>query len=349
MALQMTAHIGDKRSVPVDEQAPTSQLDIQSSVGRGGRNHRSDVKRIQEALNRVPHARGGSLTPLVVDGLNGPKTEGAIYKFQKHHFGAGRADGRVDPDQSTLEKLREFQTQNPSPAAGMTGGTSTLRSLTSTSKAKSAPVTIMTRVRNNTIVLGSVLSAKRRLAEAIVFVQGHKNKEFEEAEKLVNRCFKIRKAGSTNAQVLAMQRIDQLYSRMPKVLAERMTIFQPMSGSRCVTPMPKNAFAFVGGFHRPNTEVTTKGSPKIRVRGIYFCTAHIEKMPPHRVSDLIVHEMAHFVGPEAGKAGAIGHSAGGGLTALNAGHSQMIVTAANYAWLAWLARLPRSRWMTDKG
>jgi hypothetical protein len=202
-------HVDNKTSIPIGGNTPASQLDIQGSVGRGGRNQRPDVEKIQRALNRVPRTQGGPLPPLGVDGLVGPKTIGAIYGFQKHHFGLGGAD----------------------------------------------------------------LTA---------------------------------------------------------------------SGARV------NAFAFVGGFHKPSTKMSG-GSPSLPVRGIYMCTANITTKPPVRMADLIVHEMAHFVGSDAGSPGSIHHAAGGGEAALLAPHRDQIVTAANYAWLAWLARLPKSRWMTDRG
>ena len=346
----MTAHIGNKTSVPVDGggQTTESELNIQGSVGRGGRNHGEDVKSIQNALNRVPKTQGGPLPPLVVDGLNGPKTERAIYVFQMQHFGAMRADARVDPGGRTLAKLREFQTQNQFAAAGLPSGTAALGFTSISSVKHSDASTVMKQVKDNTIVFGSVLAAKRRLAEAIAFVQGTRKSEWGEAEALVHRCFKIRDAGSTNAQVLAIQKIDRLYTHMPKVHAQRNSLYHPMSGANCFDgKIKKNAFAFVGGFHRPDTEID--GKTKLRVRGIYFCTDNISSMVPQRVADLIVHEMAHFVGPSPGQPGAIRHSAGGGSAALKARHDQMIVTAANYAWLAWLARLPRARWLTDPG
>jgi peptidoglycan hydrolase-like protein with peptidoglycan-binding domain len=91
----------NRQCVPVSGQPTVSRLEIQGSVGKGGKNIPPDVVTIQQALNRVPAHEGGPLPPLVVDGLVGPKTVGAIYRFQQHHFGVAKADGRVDPGHRT--------------------------------------------------------------------------------------------------------------------------------------------------------------------------------------------------------------------------------------------------------
>jgi len=83
-----------------------TQLIISGAVGVGGRNRPDDVLQIQQALNSIPPDSGGPSVPLDLDGLTGPMTNGAIGRFQKHHF--GWADSRVDPDKVTIQKLREL-------------------------------------------------------------------------------------------------------------------------------------------------------------------------------------------------------------------------------------------------
>ncbi|HZL70937.1 MAG TPA: peptidoglycan-binding protein, partial [Planctomycetota bacterium] len=79
---------------------------ILGSVGQGGSNGSQSVMTIQYLLNCVPAVQGGPATELVVDGLIGPKTVAAILNFQKAHFST--ADGRVDPNGSTLKALQQF-------------------------------------------------------------------------------------------------------------------------------------------------------------------------------------------------------------------------------------------------
>src|SRR5262249_46986637 len=83
---------------------------ITASVGSGGTNRFDDVETIQELLNAVPADEGGPNPLLDVDGLWGPKTPGAIRHFQQTQFGWAGTDGRVDPNQRTLNKLNEFDT-----------------------------------------------------------------------------------------------------------------------------------------------------------------------------------------------------------------------------------------------
>lgn len=85
---------------------------ISSWVGRKGNataagNDPADVWLIQRALNDIPVAKGGPSVPLVLDGIAGPKTQGAIQKFQLKWFGWPGADSRVDPDGQTLTKINE--------------------------------------------------------------------------------------------------------------------------------------------------------------------------------------------------------------------------------------------------
>jgi hypothetical protein len=86
---------------------------IQGSVGQGGRNRPEDVTLIQTMLNLVLPTQGGASPKLVVDGIVGPKTIGAITRFQKQHFGAGGADGRIDPGKQTFNKLVSLAPAGP--------------------------------------------------------------------------------------------------------------------------------------------------------------------------------------------------------------------------------------------
>lgn len=76
---------------------------ITAPVGVGGANRLADVKTIQGLLNLMPTVAGGPLVQLVIDGLCGPKTNGAIRGFQQKQLGF--ADGRIDPGQQTLQKI----------------------------------------------------------------------------------------------------------------------------------------------------------------------------------------------------------------------------------------------------
>jgi peptidoglycan hydrolase-like protein with peptidoglycan-binding domain len=76
---------------------------------------------VQFLLNCVPTDSGGPDPELVMDGIAGPKTIGAIQQFQQMNFGF--ADGRVDPSGRTLRALQEFDPE-PNLPLGLFGGKS---------------------------------------------------------------------------------------------------------------------------------------------------------------------------------------------------------------------------------
>src|SRR5262245_56416475 len=92
-------HTSTCRCVKLDDNSTGGPIAIQCSVGRGGVNRTDDVRTIQDALNRMGPLRSGPVPPLDVDGFIGPKTIGAIEKFQREQCGFAWPDGRVDPGQ----------------------------------------------------------------------------------------------------------------------------------------------------------------------------------------------------------------------------------------------------------
>jgi peptidoglycan hydrolase-like protein with peptidoglycan-binding domain len=74
----------------------------EQSVGCQGVNESGDVRLVQRLLNADLTRRGKPL--LVVDGLVGPKTIGAITDYQKH-YKLPFVDGRVDRDGPTIQDL----------------------------------------------------------------------------------------------------------------------------------------------------------------------------------------------------------------------------------------------------
>lgn len=77
---------------------------IASSVGRNGINAKGDVRTIQVYLNGWI-AVSRTINSLAIDGIVGPKTIGAIERFQRA-MGLG-VDGRIDAGGPTLRKLAE--------------------------------------------------------------------------------------------------------------------------------------------------------------------------------------------------------------------------------------------------
>jgi peptidoglycan hydrolase-like protein with peptidoglycan-binding domain len=78
-------------------------ITLAGSVGDGGANNRDDVSTVQALLDGVAIADGGPDPKLVVDGLNGSKTIGAISDFQSQHGLA--STGRIEPAGATFSQL----------------------------------------------------------------------------------------------------------------------------------------------------------------------------------------------------------------------------------------------------
>lgn len=84
---------------------------IVNSVGNGAANLKSDVRVVQELLNRcitylIP------VRLLKVDGDCGPITIGVILEFQRRVMGLRSPSGRIDPGQAAIRKLNQLAT-NP--------------------------------------------------------------------------------------------------------------------------------------------------------------------------------------------------------------------------------------------
>lgn len=98
---------------------------ISASVGKKGKNKPADVKIVQELLNKF--TKQGGFSKLKVDGLTGPKTEGAIGGFQKKHMGV-KADQRVDKGKATIAalnvdpKAKPKEDEKGGPKGGPKGG-----------------------------------------------------------------------------------------------------------------------------------------------------------------------------------------------------------------------------------
>jgi len=344
----------DRRCVPTGEGTASSGLTIQGSVGNKGRNDPRDTRRIQEALNHVPVHQGGPQPRLVTDGIVGSKTIAAIYGFQKHHFGPAKADGRVDPEHRTIAKLREFQ-PGAQPVAGGASGFVPGGTLGFVPGEKKTLVPVMTRVQ---AALPEALSwaglAIQRLAEAEEKLKGTPGPDFTVSLQLVDRCFKVIGLGKDGG-LKALKHIRPIFATMREVIIVSMKVsFFHQAPGGCNAPGKSiNAFTYCGGFKKrdgnglPPMSNPEFSGPNVPQNGIYMCTNNIANKNRDHLVDLMVHELAHFVGPASGPFMIEDHS--GGLAALKSSHNIAIRTASNYAWLAWLARLPRSQWLTNNG
>lgn len=100
---------GKKGGAPL----PPGPKRIQAAVGRNGANANGDVLVVKHLLNNVPSQSGGPATVIL---QRTPLNEliAHIETFQRKQ--TGFVDGRVDPDGTTLKRLRTFDPSPQGPA-----------------------------------------------------------------------------------------------------------------------------------------------------------------------------------------------------------------------------------------
>jgi hypothetical protein len=256
----------------------TGDLRITSGVGRGTpplcRNLPDDVRTIQRALNRYPAIDGGAKPKLVVDGICGPKTKGAIDHFQAKHQifikGTKNPDGIVEPNGQTIAKLR----QGPSGIADMPA--EFFRHIADAQAKVTAASAVITL-------------AAFRLAHGKGSLGG------SAIPAAVQKHFKMSQWKTPALKSSALSRIQRVFLGMQTAIGHvpqgRILALQEPAEHAQGSYM----FTFGGGFHDAPSERTDDGLP---TGTIYLC-------PPAR--DLngdqfvygMIHELAHFVGPQS--------------------------------------------------
>jgi hypothetical protein len=164
------------------------------------------------------------------------------------------------------------------------------------------------------------------------------NAEDLQALALVNRCFKLNEPGRTPAQVASdIEGIRRIFD-------EIRSLFSAIrKGDEYLHDSP--------GGHDTDNAYTFAGHWKFRkpADGIWYVKTNLEGKPNDFIVDATMHECAHFVGPigaqEIGHA-KVGGSPAYGKLAFQISRADCLKNASSYAWLAYLARMPSSVWLT---
>jgi peptidoglycan hydrolase-like protein with peptidoglycan-binding domain len=255
----------------VDQRRPGQEdITIERSVGQGGANQSNDVFKIQYALDQVAPIDGGPTPPLKVDGLCGPKTIKAIRDFQMKHFGWQGADGRIDPGRQTLAMLNLKRNRNTTPHL---------------------PPSLATTGWLLADFLKHVPHTRACVEAAIQKVQSAK--AFGPGTYLVEKHYR------TSANMASLNRIENVYSMMLKVL-DRADFYTTLDTTDEGEGISSVAFARLGGFFIPNNE------GKIKIREGAWVASNI----PDFAAFVMIHEMRHFVEQQ----GDIGHHGKGWVT-----------------------------------
>jgi peptidoglycan hydrolase-like protein with peptidoglycan-binding domain len=287
-----------------------SGLSITGSVGDGGRNLPGDTRRIQEALNGVTPASDRPIPPLKIDGIVGPKTLAAIRAFQQRRIGS--ADGRVDPNGPTIRELGRGGPLAPpaKPSAAV------------------APLPAATDQENKDFIwtIGITLPSVRRwlhTAHRTLDLAIDANSDRPgggllgdlglREYGLVDKYFHIGSL-SRPARRAYMQDINKIVRDMQVVVSQSIIgdglfgygsgFFQPDPADGTPSSTKYDAYTFFGGWHARNANGKPRMSRQDNYTGanlredtIFFPVSHYKQSGQDYINLVIVHELAHFVGP----------------------------------------------------
>jgi hypothetical protein len=300
--------------------APTNSggLSIKASVGRGGSNLADDVRAIQSALNAQDVADGGPSVQLAVDGLVGALTIAAIEQYQKRQL--GWADGRVDPDGPTIHALNGGGGGAVPPQQG---------------GAKPAAYPKATADQNKAFIerVGGLLPRARRWVESAQLKldmasdflgKGPVNPKdqypmLHDIGKpelaLFNKYFHSNKQPRT-VQLHQVQQVRRTFDTMQTVLTDSLLqapmfgwgvgYFQPDPADGTAASQKYLAFTFFGGWQRRRRDGTPRlsgddnytGARNLRQDTIFFPVGMwLGGYSDNFLTKVIIHELAHFVGP----------------------------------------------------
>jgi hypothetical protein len=251
---------------------------------------------------------GGPLSPLEVDGWIGQHTNRAITRFQQHHF--TWSDGTVHPGQRTHAKLREYQgVQRPGDYSSGTSGNG---------RFVADPVTMARFHGLIANAKGWINAAIRKLELARDFAGGRGYGG--ESYALVDKYFHLDQLPrpSVFGRIVYLERI---FYQMRSCIAHSSPATSMGSGYFQEDPSwhnhPKSkvrAFTHYGGYTRrsrhgggpPMSKEDNYTGPNLRQDAIYVCTAVIKKWKDETLTETLVHELAHFCGPEVDRIDRIG-------------------------------------------
>ena len=272
----------------LDPKRPEGDIVITKPVGQGGANVYDDVYNIQYGLDQVAPIDGGPSPQLVIDGLCGPKTIGAIRNFQKKHFGYAGCDGRIDPGKQTLKKLNELRNRNVFPTIPL--------SLKTDGFLLAGMLNHVPHIRACVHAAMTNISLAMNVADSTM--PGMLGASRESRMRLLNKHFRTDNFKGAKRPVL--QKMYDNYSCMLNVL-DRPEAFTTLDTANEGETISTVAFARLGGFHDKN-DLTGK---IVFRRGVLFATGI-----PDFAAFIFIHELRHYVARD----GAQGHFAKGWVT-----------------------------------
>jgi hypothetical protein len=269
------------------------------SVGQGGANLRDDTRTVQQALNRVQPEQGGPTPRLRIDGIVGPKTLGAISRFQSQQLGF--ADARVDPDGPTLARLNQLFSQGS--ARGSLAFA--IRPIPIPVPPPKLPFFFSVTDDNmKRVYLDHVPVAHSCAFAAVTLLQTPSS---DRASTLLNKYFRL---SENPAAAHDLELIKRTFRKIENLLARNMALvemtFIPMPGFYTLAQLAKtrvlavaqpNGAALKGKKTRVKMQdgsVFMVEDDKVWIQVIYFFATDDLKV------GTLIHELAHYVGAPDG-------------------------------------------------
>jgi hypothetical protein len=284
--------VGDGPSSAVDTpphgRRPVGPITITKPVGQSSPNVPDDVFNIQYGLNQVAPIDGGPDPQLKMDSKCGPKTTGAIQKFQLKHFGWSGADSRIEPGKQTIAKLNEMRNLNVFPGLPL--------DLTTDAWFLAAIMQHVPHTRSciNAAMANIMLALQSADSPATSMIGPSR----ADRMSLLNRHFKIDAISGQKSPIL--RRINDIYGSMLQVLS-RPEVYCTLDTDDSGEGISTVAFARLGGFF---DKKDLSGKIWFR-RGAYFASGI-----PDFAAFVFIHELRHFVDQQQ----ADGHQGKGWVT-----------------------------------
>lgn len=266
------------------------------SVGAGGINAKADTLMVQQLLNSVPREEGGPDLLLAEDGLIGPKTQAAINKFQKKVL--SKPDGRIDPGGPTIKALSGVICDSPAVPPGRLGLVAQPNQI---SGGPPAPVSATSATRAKVLANGN--RVLKELEPRLALLRFKLTRQLPSTVAFCNKHFATGNSKVTSAEIGFINGL---------VGATHFHVARPSATG--VLPI-KNVIEFdprgdisgytVHGGDKLSTKefqiyVDDKGKPYKLPGNTVFLTSKFALKTGFDMHWVVLHEMAHFVGPRAG-------------------------------------------------
>jgi hypothetical protein len=286
------------------------------------------VLTVQRLLNGVPPGEGQPTPLLAEDGWIGPKTVGAINRFQKKQF--GWQDGRVDPKGPTLRRLNALRPALTSPLQPILDFLTSLRHRVRLFRVHRTMPDLKLAARTG---LRKVEEAMTHLTLGSGALQSN-----AEAYRLADLHFAFGKqASSKTLEELGF--IRTTFNRVRTVLDGRPSVFGGNPFGEAIFEIDRDGKEKLGWMAYSPME-TSEHTGHANAGHIYLCD-RLDWTLPDLFTHILMHELFHFVDDESQERQIVDH--GYRAEAMKLPHAKRMHNADNYALFAFHVTFGKDR------